>query len=74
MESSSEQREEIDDKRFQLIGVPSSSVEEIWPRAEHLIKKGLEHGRGELDATDVLNRREDEACDRHRSLGEDARL
>ena len=44
MERSSEQREEIDDKRFQLVGVPSSSVEEIWPRVEHLIKKGLEHG------------------------------
>ena len=54
MERSPEQREEIDDKRFQLIGVPSLSVEEIWPRVEHLIKKGLEHGRGELDATDVL--------------------
>ena len=54
MERSSEQRGEIDDKRFQLVGVPSSSVEEIWPRVEHLIKKGLEHGRGELDATDVL--------------------
>ena len=54
MERSSEQRGEIDDKRFQLIGVPSLSVEEIWPRVEHLIKKGLEHGRGELDETDVL--------------------
>lgn len=39
---------------IQLIGVPYSSVDEVWQKVQPLLQKGIDYGDGELDVKDIL--------------------
>ena len=39
---------------IQLVGVPASSVEQLWDEVKPMLEKGISHGDGELDINDIL--------------------
>lgn len=39
---------------IQLIGVPHSSIEQVWDKAKPMLQKGIDYGDGELDMDDIL--------------------
>jgi hypothetical protein len=41
-------------KDIQLVGVPYSSIDDVWAEVEPMLKKGIQHGDGELDTKDIL--------------------
>lgn len=41
-------------KEIQLVGVPYSSIDDVWVSVEPMLQKGIEHGDGELDTRDIL--------------------
>ncbi len=39
---------------IQLIGVPNSSIPDVWEDVKPMLEKGISHGDGELDVNDIL--------------------
>lgn len=39
---------------IELVGVPQSSVDEVWHDVKPMLERGISHGDGELDVDDLL--------------------